>query len=93
MTQNEKAAAAKKRNHAIMIIILVLLFILFIAPFILVLFNVFKDKADIVTNPLALIGAHGFTMKNVPEAMAKMDFFNVFKNSLIITTCATSPFR
>lgn len=89
MTQNEKAAAAKKRNHAIMIIILILLFILFIAPFILVIINVFKDKADIVSNPLALVGAHGFTLKNFPEAMAKMDFFNVFKNSLIITVCAT----
>ena len=89
MTQNEKAAAAKKRNHAIMITVLILLFLFFIMPFILVLINVFKDKADIVTSPLALIGAHGFTLKNFPEAMAKMDFFNVFKNSLIITICST----
>ncbi len=89
MTQNEKAAAAKKRNHVIMLIVLILLFLFFIMPFIMVLINVFKDKADIVTDPLALIGAHGFTMKNFPEAMAKMDFFNVFKNSLIITVCAT----
>ena len=89
MTQNEKAAAAKKRNHAIMITVLILLFLFFIMPFILVLINVFKDKADIVTSPLALIGAHGFTLKNFPEAMAKMDFFNVFKNSLMITVSAT----
>ena len=89
MTQNEKAAAAKKRNHAIMIAVLILLFLFFIMPFILVLINVFKDKADIVTSPLALIGAHGFTLKNFPEAMAKMDFFNVFKNSLIITISST----
>ena len=89
MTQNEKAAAAKKRNHAIMIVILILLFILFIMPFILVIINVFKTKADIVTDPLALVGAHGFTMQNFPEAMAKMNFFNVFKNSLIITIIST----
>jgi raffinose/stachyose/melibiose transport system permease protein len=89
MTQNEKAAAAKKRNHVIMLIVLLLLFLFFIMPFILVLINVFKDKADIVTSPLALIGAHGFTLKNFPEAMAKMDFFNVFKNSLMITVSAT----
>ena len=89
MTQNEKAAAAKKRNHVIMMIVLILLFLFFIMPFILVLINVFKDKADIVTDPLAIIGAHGFTMKNFPEAMQKMDFFNVFKNSLIITISAT----
>jgi raffinose/stachyose/melibiose transport system permease protein len=72
-----------------MIVILVLLFIVFIAPFILVLINVFKDKADIVSNPLALVGEHGFTLKNFPEAMEKMDFFNVFKNSLIITIIST----
>ena len=89
MTQNEKAAAAKKRSHFIMMVILILLFLFFVMPFILVVINVFKDKADIVTDPLALIGKHGFTTKNFPEAMAKMDFFNVFKNSLIITTCAT----
>ena len=89
MIQNEKAAAAKKRNHVIMIIVLILLFLFFIMPFLLVLINVFKDKADIVTSPLALIGAHGFTLKNFPEAMAKMDFFNVFKNSLIITISST----
>ena len=89
MTQNEKAAKAKKRNHAIMMIILIVLFLFFIMPFILVLINVFKDKADIVTNPLALVGKHGFTFKNFPEAMEKMDFFNVFKNSLIVTISST----
>ena len=89
MTQNEKAAAAKKRSHFIMMVILILLFLFFVMPFILVVINVFKDKADIVTDPLALIGKHGFTTKNFPEAMEKMDFFNVFKNSLIITVSAT----
>ena len=89
MTQNEKAAAAKKRNHIIMWIILLILFLFFVSPFVLVVINVFKDKADIVTNPLSLIGEHGFTLKNFPEAMEKMDFFNVFKNSLIITISST----
>ena len=89
MSQNEKAAAARKRKHAIMIVLLVILFILFIAPFILVLINVFKDQADITSNPLSLVGEHGFTFKNFPEAMQKMDFLNVFKNSLIITIIST----
>ena len=72
-----------------MIALLIIVFILFIIPFILVIINVFKDQADITANPLALVGEHGFTFKNFPDAMKKMDFFNVFKNSLIITTCAT----
>ncbi len=89
MTANERAARKKVVSHVITIIVLVILFILFISPFILVLINVFKIKGDINSDPLALIGAHGFTLQNFPEAMRKMDFLNVFKNSAIITFCAT----
>ncbi|MCI8282201.1 MAG: carbohydrate ABC transporter permease [Lachnospiraceae bacterium] len=86
---NEKAARNKKINHAIKIIILVVLFICFIFPFILVLLNVFKTKADITTNPLSLIGEHGFTLENFPEAMEKMNFWRSFANSAIITILST----
>ena len=89
MTENERAARQKKISHAIMWIVLLVLFICFIAPFILVIINVFKSKSDIISNPLALIGAHGFTFKNFPKAMDKMNFWRVFGNSLIITVCAT----
>ena len=89
MTENERAARQKKISHAIMWIVLLILFICFIAPFILVIINVFKTKADITSNPLALIGAHGFTFKNFPKAMDKMNFWRVFGNSLIITVSAT----
>ena len=70
-------------------VILLAVFLAFIAPFFLVVINVFKTKADITSNPLALIGAHGFTISNFPDAMAKMNFWRVFANSLIITVCAT----
>jgi len=89
MTENERAARKKKVSHAIMWVVLLLLFICFIFPFILVVINVFKTKADITVNPLSIIGAHGFTLKNFPEAMRKMNFFTVFGNSLMITVCAT----
>ncbi len=89
MTENEKAARQKKISHVIMWIVLLILFICFILPFILVVINVFKTKADITMNPLALIGAHGFTFKNFPEAMKKMNFLTVFGNSFIITLSAT----
>ena len=89
MTENEKAARQKKISHAIMWVVLLILFICFIAPFILVVINVFKTKADITANPLAIIGAHGFTLKNFPEAMRKMNFWTVFSNSAIITVCST----
>ena len=89
MNQNELAAKQKKRRQVITIIVLIIVFILFVIPFLLVLINVFKTKGDITSNPLALIGEHGFTLKNFPEAMARMDFWNVFKNSAIITFSAT----
>ena len=60
--------------HALMIVVLTILLLLFIAPFILVVINVFKTKADINTAPLALIGKHGFTLENFPRAMDKMNF-------------------
>jgi raffinose/stachyose/melibiose transport system permease protein len=89
MTQNEKAAKAKKRSHVIMMIILILLFIIFIIPFVMVVINVFKVKTDIVSDPLALVGEHGFTLQNFPAAMEKMNFWVVFKNSLIVTVLST----
>ena len=90
MTDNERAAKKKKISNAVMWVILLILFLCFIAPFILVVINVFKTKADITTDPLALIGAHGFTLKNFPEAMEKMNFWRVFANSLIITSISTA---
>ena len=89
MTENEKAARQKKIAHAIMWVVLLVLFFCFIFPFFLVVINAFKSKADITAAPLALIGRHGFTLKNFPEAMKKMKFWTVFGNSLLITSCAT----
>ena len=89
MTDNAKAARKKKIAHAIMWVVLLVLFICFIFPFLLVLINVFKTKGDITADPLALIGAHGFSFKNFPEAIKKMNFLTVFGNSLIITVCST----
>ncbi len=86
---NEKAARRRKISHAVEIAILVVLFICFIFPFILVIINVFKTKADITTNPLSLIGEHGFTLDNFPEAMRKMNFWRSFANSAIITIFST----
>ena len=90
MTENERAARKKKIAHIVMWIVLLALFICFIFPFLLVIINVFKTKADITANPLALIGEHGFTLQNFPEAMKKMNFWGAFGNSFIITFCATA---
>ena len=89
MIDNEKAARQKMISHAIMLVILVVLFICFIFPFLMVIINVFKTKADITADPLGLIGAHGFTLDNFPNAMKQMNFWPVFLNSVLITVTST----
>ena len=75
--------------HAIVFALLSAALLAFILPFLLVVINVFKKKADINTAPLALIGKRGFTLDNFPDAMEKMNFWTVFANSAVITVCAT----
>lgn len=89
MTENQAAARNKRISHAIMLIILIVMFFAFIFPFLMVIINVFKTKADITSDPLSILGAHGFTLKNFPEAMKKMNFWRSFGNSAIITISST----
>lgn len=89
MDANAQAAKKKKISHAVKMIVLLVLFAAFIFPFFLVIINVFKTKGDITSNPLALIGEHGFILENFPKAMEKMNFGNAFKNSFLITVSAT----
>ena len=89
MNDSEKAKRKKQITNIIMMIVLIIMLLMFIAPFILVVVNVFKTKGDINSDPLALIGKHGFTIKNFPEAIKKMNFWTVFGNSVLITCSAT----
>lgn len=84
-----KTPMREKILHVVTLLVLSVLFLAFIAPFVLVLINVFKTKADITSSPLSLVGRHGFTWDNFPNAMEKMDFWTVFGNSLIVTVSAT----
>lgn len=86
---SERALARKKRIHAIMMVVLIIVFIAFIFPFLLVVINVFKQKSDIMRDPMALIGSKGFTLENFPNAMDKMGFWKAFANSLIVTVTST----
>ncbi|MCQ2491541.1 MAG: carbohydrate ABC transporter permease [Lachnospiraceae bacterium] len=89
-TLNEKAARNQKIAAVVKICLLLVLFVAFVFPFILVIVNVFKVKADITMNPMALVGAHGFTMQNFPNAMEKMHFWRSFGNSACITIISTA---
>ena len=86
---SEQALRRRKITNAIVMILLVIVLLIFIFPFFMVIINVFKQKSDIMRDPLALIGSKGFTLENFPNAMEKMEFWKVFFNSLIITVSAT----
>ncbi|MBW8351382.1 carbohydrate ABC transporter permease [Bacillus sp. IITD106] len=74
----------KKRIAAIVLFILsVVLFILYFFPFILVLMNSFKERMDIVANPLALPSKLSF--HNYIDAFETMNFMSALWNSLLVT--------
>jgi raffinose/stachyose/melibiose transport system permease protein len=76
-----------KRNKFIInvlkLVVLSIFFILYVVPFIFVLINSFKDRKEIIANPLALPTT--FSLFNYIDAFQKMDYFHGFTNSLIIT--------
>jgi raffinose/stachyose/melibiose transport system permease protein len=64
-------------------IILTALLGLYVVPFVFVLFNSFKTRAEVITNPLKL--AKSFNLKNYISAFEKMSYMHAFTNSLIVT--------
>lgn len=75
----------KKFPNPIKYVILTALLAAYIFPFFMVLINAFKEKVDVIKNPLSLLGERGFILSNFPAAMEKMNFFRASGNSLLIT--------
>ncbi|SHF29727.1 carbohydrate ABC transporter membrane protein 2, CUT1 family [Caldanaerobius fijiensis DSM 17918] len=76
----------KRSNFIVNIIKFVflgVLLVLYVFPFFIVLINSFKDRKEILTNPLALASKLNFS--NYTEAFSKMNYIHGFINSLIIT--------
>lgn len=65
------------------------LFVLYMVPFFVVILNSFKQKRDIITNPLSFIAEKGYTLENYVRAFEKMDFLKAFGNSLFVTCLST----
>ena len=64
-------------------IVSTILFLLFTFPFFLIVINSFKERVDIIRDPLALPEA--FSFSNYVEAFKAMDFTRALTNSLIVT--------
>lgn len=77
-----------KAGRTVRFIVTLVLFLFFMFPFFMIVLNSFKDKLDIVKQPMAFGGKKGFTLTNYLEAFVKMDFLRVFMNSVIIVTCS-----
>lgn len=64
-------------------IVSTILFLLFTFPFFLIVINSFKERVDIIRDPLAL--PESFSFSNYIEAFKAMDFLKALTNSLIVT--------
>jgi raffinose/stachyose/melibiose transport system permease protein len=61
--------------------------ICFIFPFILLIFNSFKDNGEILTNPFSL--PTNWSFDQFADVIEKMNFMVTFKNTFMITTFST----
>ncbi|MFZ5969764.1 MAG: carbohydrate ABC transporter permease [Bacillota bacterium] len=61
-------------------------FLLYVAPFFLVLINSFKTTQEFISNPIALPG--GLNTLNYINAFKRMQFSKAFMNSFIVTVCS-----
>lgn len=85
-----QAGGTKKKVVGIVgFIVIAVLFVLYMVPFFVVILNSFKQKRDIITNPLSFIAEKGYTLENYVRAFEKMDFLKAFGNSLFVTCLST----
>ena len=85
-----QAGGTKKKVVGIVgFIVIAALFVLYMVPFFVVILNSFKQKRDIITNPLSFIAEKGYTLDNYVRAFEKMDFLKAFGNSLFVTCLST----
>lgn len=73
----------KRFKSLLFYVVSTILFLLFTFPFILIIINSFKERVDIVRNPLALPDTINFS--NYVEAFKAMNFMKALTNSLIVT--------
>ena len=86
MAREKKVKVPQKKGSWILTLIFSVISIAYIYPLLLVLFNSFKKKAFISRLPFALPNAKTFVgWENYTNGLTKINFFDSFVNSLIIT--------
>ncbi len=66
-------------------VILSIMLIVYMTPFFLIIINSFKQKINIIREPLMLIDTKGLQIQNYIDAFEEMNYFVTFSNSFIIT--------
>lgn len=90
MNQAKVGGTKAKVTKAIAMAGLIIIFIAYMFPFLMVVINSLKQKRDIIKSPFSwLYTIKGLSFDNFVKAFTQMDFLNAFKNSLIVTFCAT----
>lgn len=91
MTNQTQVGGTKaKVVRALTMVGLIIIFIAYMFPFLMVVINSLKQKRDIIKSPFSwLYTIKGLSFDNFVKAFTQMDFLNAFKNSLIVTCCAT----
>ena len=90
MNKNMIGGKKKKVTNILGMAVLLLLFVAYMFPFLMVVINSLKQKRDIIKSPFSwLFTIKGLSFDNFVKAFTQMDFMNAFKNSLIVTVCAT----
>ena len=86
MAREKKAKVPQKKGSWILTLVFSVISIAYIYPLLLVLINSFKKKAFISRMPFALPNAKTFIgWENYTNGLTKINFFDSFLNSLIIT--------
>lgn len=91
MNQTNVGGTKAKATRALAMAGLIVIFIAYMFPFLMVVINSLKQKRDIIKSPFSwLYTIKGLSFDNFVKAFTQMDFLNAFKNSLIVTFCATA---
>ncbi len=75
----KREAIASKIRFAVTLLVL----ILFMFPFFILVINTFKTTGEFIAAPLAL--PHHFSLDNYGIAIARMNFWNAFTNTAVVT--------
>ena len=90
MNQTTIGGKKKKATIIVAMALMIIVFAAYMFPFLMVIINSLKQKRDIIKSPFSwLYTVKGLSFDNFTAAFNQMGFLNAFKNSMIITVCAT----